>query len=76
MWNRVEYEKKPEDIDTEQEDHVYDEFRYQCMSRPVVPKKVVRIQPGTIRYEIDKLKRARKRARRLGISVAEAYRKR
>ena len=76
MLNLVEDEKNPEDIDTKQEDHAYDEFRYMCMARPVAPKKVVRIQPGTIRYEIDKLKRAKKRARRLGISVAEAYRKR
>ena len=29
----------PEDLDTEQEDHVADEWRYACMSRPVVPMK-------------------------------------
>ncbi len=74
MMNLREDEKKPEDIDTKQEDHAYDEFRYMCMARPVAPKKVVRVQPGTMRYEIDKLKRAKKRARRLGISVAEVYR--
>ena len=27
----------PEDLDTSQEDHVADEWRYACMSRPVVP---------------------------------------
>ena len=27
----------PEDLDTEQEDHVADEWRYACMSRPVTP---------------------------------------
>jgi hypothetical protein len=27
-------EKKPEDIDTESEDHAADEWRYACMSRP------------------------------------------
>lgn len=27
-------EKRPEDVDTEQEDHAADEFRYACMSRP------------------------------------------
>ncbi len=76
MLNLREDENNPEDIETKkQEDHVYDEFRYECMSRPVAPKKVVRIQPGTMRYEIEKLKRARKRAKRLGISVAEAYRR-
>lgn len=30
-------EHKPEDIDTEMEDHVADEVRYFCMSRPVKP---------------------------------------
>ena len=29
----------PEDLDTEQEDHVADEWRYACMSRPVIPLK-------------------------------------
>ena len=28
---------EPEDLDTEQEDHVADEWRYLCMSRPVTP---------------------------------------
>lgn len=27
--------KKPEDVDTTQEDHIYDELRYACMSRPL-----------------------------------------
>lgn len=31
---------KPEDLDTEQEDHAADEWRYACMSRPWVPRKV------------------------------------
>ena len=30
-------ESLPEDLDTEQEDHVADEWRYLCMSRPVAP---------------------------------------
>lgn len=30
--------KKPEDIDTEGEDHIYDETRYFLMSRPIVPR--------------------------------------
>ena len=29
----------PEDLDTEQEDHVADEWRYICMSRPVTPMR-------------------------------------
>ena len=28
---------KPEDVDTELEDHAADEWRYMCMSRPVAP---------------------------------------
>jgi hypothetical protein len=29
----------PEDIDTEQEDHIYDECRYVMMDRPITPRK-------------------------------------
>ena len=29
---------RPEDLDTTQEDHVADEWRYMCMARPIVPK--------------------------------------
>ena len=29
----------PEDIDSDQEDHAYDEARYMCMSRPIAPRK-------------------------------------
>jgi len=29
---------RPEDVDTRQEDHAYDETRYACMSRPVVTR--------------------------------------
>jgi hypothetical protein len=31
--------KKPEDIDTDAEDHTYDETRYFLMSRPLTPTK-------------------------------------
>lgn len=31
-------EHKPEDLDTEGEDHVADEVRYFCMSRPIKPR--------------------------------------
>lgn len=31
-------ETKVEDIDTEGEDHAYDEWRYMCMSRPIEPR--------------------------------------
>ena len=31
-------EHKPEDLDTDGEDHVADEVRYFCMSRPIQPR--------------------------------------
>jgi hypothetical protein len=37
---------KPEDLDTEGEDHVADEARYACMSRPFIPKKASPIREG------------------------------
>ena len=36
---------EPEDLDTEQEDHVADEWRYLCMSRPVPPLRPVETRP-------------------------------
>jgi hypothetical protein len=33
-------EDDPEDVDTEAEDHAYDETRYACMSRPWLPRAV------------------------------------
>ena len=32
-------QKKPEDIDTDSEDHIYDMFRYVCMDHPIAPTK-------------------------------------
>lgn len=32
-------EHKPEDLDTDGEDHVADEVRYFCMSRPIKPRQ-------------------------------------
>jgi len=37
----VYHRHKPEDLDTELEDHVADEWRYTCMSRPVAPLRPV-----------------------------------
>ena len=42
MYSRT----KPEDLDTSLEDHVADETRYMCMSRPVVP--IVREEPRIV----------------------------
>ena len=36
---------KPEDLDTDGEDHAADEWRYACMSRPWVPSKPVETKP-------------------------------
>lgn len=37
--NLVYDEKDVEDIDTDGEDHVYDELRYVCMENPIAPRK-------------------------------------
>ena len=37
---------RAEDLDTEQEDHVADEWRYACMSRPVTPIAPQAEEPG------------------------------
>lgn len=34
-------ERKPEDIDTDMEDHIYDECRYVLMERPIAPRENV-----------------------------------
>lgn len=60
-------EKDPEDVDTEAEDHAYDDIRYACMSRPYVPRKPVptenslpkRPDQHTINDLIDQLRRRR-----------------
>lgn len=48
MPNLILDEKKPEDVDTHQEDHLFDQLRYACSSRPIatpIPKpKETRIQ--------------------------------
>jgi hypothetical protein len=63
----------PEDVDTDQEDHIYDELRYAVMARPVRPKKVVRIPPGTFRAERNRYIKAKRYAERHGTSLETAY---
>ena len=75
MPQLCESEKNPDDVDTTQEDHIYDELRYMCMARPIKPKKIVQIPQGTFRAERDKLLRAKRYAKRHGTSVDSAYRK-
>lgn len=38
-------ERHPEDIDTDMEDHIYDEWRYVLMSRPIAPRQNVKRTP-------------------------------
>lgn len=65
--------RNPEDIDTDQEDHIYDELRYMCMGRPLRPKKTERVPEGSFMAERSRLIRAKQYARRHGVSVDAAY---
>ena len=65
--------KNPEEVDTDSEDHIYDEFRYMCMARPVTPKKSERSAQGSFQHERKRLIRARKYARSHGVSIDSAY---
>jgi hypothetical protein len=42
---------KPEDLDTEGEDHAADEARYACMSRPFIPKRSETVREGFKDYK-------------------------
>lgn len=44
-------ETKPEDLDTSLEDHIADEARYMCMSRPISPMR----DPDPVDYIVDPL---------------------
>ncbi len=65
--------KNPEDVDTDQEDHIYDEFRYACMSRPIIPKRQSVIPQGTFAAERSRYIKAKKYAEKHGVSMAAAY---
>ena len=65
--------RDPEDVDTDQEDHAYDEFRYACMARPVKPRKLETIPKGSFTHERNKLLKAKAYARRHGVSLHVAY---
>jgi len=67
-------ERKKECVDSNQEDHVYDEVRYACMSRPLKTKKPQkRIPSDSFQGTRSKHIRAKKYAKSHGISVAEAW---
>ena len=65
--------KNPDDVNTDQEDHIYDEVRYMCMSRPLSPKKVNLMPPDCFQAERARYIRAKKYAGRHSISMAQAY---
>lgn len=44
--------KKPEDLDTTQEDHIADECRYLCMARPTAPR-IIKVTKGAIYNPLD-----------------------
>lgn len=65
--------KNPEDVDTDQEDHHYDTTRYAFMSRPIIPKRINRVPPGSFQAERQRYIRAKQYARRHGVSLQAAY---
>jgi len=66
--------KNPDDINTDQEDHIYDELRYMCMSRPIQTKKApTKYPPGSFMADRAKYIRAKKYAKRRGCSMSQAY---
>lgn len=47
--NLVYDDTKVEDVDTDGEDHVYDEWRYACMEYPIAPRE--QVKPRLITYD-------------------------
>ena len=68
MTGLIHDEKKPEDIDTNSEDHVYDEFRYGLMSRPWNEAK-----PREVAYEWNKYSVAEAFERRIRANANKRY---
>lgn len=77
FWRTVpqlrESPNNPEDVDSDQEDHIYDEFRYACQFRPIQPKRIDREPEGSFASERKKLIRAKQFAKRHGVSLTQAY---
>ena len=65
--------KNVDDVLTTQEDHIYDEVRYGCMSRPIKTRRPTHVNPDSFQAARTKLIRAKKIAKRRGISVTQAY---
>lgn len=69
-----EDENNPEDIETKNvPDHVADEIRYQCMTRPMRPRVQPRKDTGSFQAARRQMIRAKQHAERHGISIAAAY---
>jgi hypothetical protein len=61
---------KPEDLDTNGEDHVADEVRYFCMSRPVKPMALqAKLQPDELSLFLDIPRQERAAVRRPRMEV-------
>ncbi len=43
---------RPEDLDTEQEDHAADDARYACLSRPYIPKPLIPEKPKDLEFKV------------------------
>ena len=68
--------RNDEDVDTDSEDHIYDETRYACMYKQVKVTLPPKGAPsGTFQGERQRLIRARQYARSHGCSMAVAYQK-
>ena len=64
---------KPEDLDTDAEDHVADEARYACMSRPWVPAQAIDEKPD--RLDLQVLPNGQVRSNMSVFEIIEAKRK-
>lgn len=73
ILNLHEDPKNVEDVDTNQPDEGYDCTRYAFMSRPIAPKIIEKAPPGSFAAERNRLIRARKYARKHGVSLTVAY---
>jgi len=65
--------KNPEDVDTEQEDHIYDLVRYALMYKPVRPRIKPLADIGSFQAERRKYIKARQYAVTHGTSLSDAY---
>ena len=66
--------RNPDDADTDQEDHIFDEFKYACQHRPIRSKRHnPGPPPGSFQAERKRMIRAREYARSHGVSLEVAY---